>query len=1056
MSNNTYVFRLQGDKNQHDLSNTINHWGVSSKYEDKQINAIESSNKKSEHQPTSIPSPFARIALVKTAFGEVAKHGDNALVAYQKIVSDSLDVAEIFFTFDKWKDKIEIIKWNKTDDLNKLSSYKIFHKTLITFLNSDAKAYNFNDMISIFILKYKLTGEVIGATSPCTIFFSSANNFSVDIPLSNNHIAFADIFPLHKRSWDFQKYLYTWLKINNTIHQIDNKPVYIFDEFNNYLEAQRHIPDAQNVNKISDLAGQSLPNDFNEYDELRAPNVEVLGKSLHKSNSKNKIAINYLSTIDLLEDKIIRLPNKMQKGSFFDGKINDNSKYSYLLPIKEEFFNYFSIDDLHKFIRINEVGTNVEVELKIPNIQQQIKQIYTESTSIQLLHADFDCTLFPNVRFSNIENAYYRFGIFFPYSSIEQSEKFTVQFYEDNSKIEIEDAFIRNLKDSENSICKIYSINQKLFNKIKVCYSSVNGLLLPIMQSKSYSGDFTFAVDFGTTNTHIEYKTTTDQIIKPFDITESDKQVHFLIGKSELNSLVADIDFIPSLIGDNKKFKFPIRTALSTTRGIDETKKVSSFVHSNIVIPFEKRRIPKYNKIITHLKWESTEDEMGYYIDSLCYVLRNKVYLNGGNLSETKIVWFYPLSMAGSRSRIIAEKWNLAYAKYFLGLPVTSVDKLDASKKNILKEKIIELPESVAPFLCYKDDVQYRDAINNLVSIDIGGGTTDIVFIKNGEKAEYVTSFKFAANSIFGLGEYITPIVTKYRQSIDNIIEKNDPQFTLRDIQKNILESPSGDLASFFFSLSDNEMLKDAEVDFSKMLVRDNDQKLVFIIFYAAIIYHTAQIMKSKNLELPRHITFSGNGSRIINIVGEKKILEEITKCIFEKIYNKPYGNSSLEIIQNTKNPKEVTCKGGIKAADNDYIQTPFEPVVFMGIDDKTFASDSEKYSSINIEDCVLKTNSQVKLFFDYLISDLLNQKYCKGTIPETVTKCLNLNLHAIQLTKEICDKEDDLKVYTSNGIKRKIESIKDKSNTQIEETFFFYPIVSLLNKISNEINNIN
>ena len=51
---------------------------------------------------------------------------------------------------------------------------------------------------------------------------------------------------------------------------------------------------------------------------------------------------------------------------------------------------------------------------------------------------------------------------------------------------------------------------------------------------------------------------------------------------------------------------------------------------------------------------------------------------------------------------------------------------------------------------------------------------------------------------------------------------------------------------------------------------RDSDQKLIFVLFYSAIIYHTAQIMKAKKMELPQHIAFSGNGSRIINIIETK------------------------------------------------------------------------------------------------------------------------------------------------------------------------------------------
>lgn len=54
------------------------------------------------HEITSIPSPFARIDLIKAAFKEVCKSGKNNLsnldgnTIFHKMVSDTLDVAEIF------------------------------------------------------------------------------------------------------------------------------------------------------------------------------------------------------------------------------------------------------------------------------------------------------------------------------------------------------------------------------------------------------------------------------------------------------------------------------------------------------------------------------------------------------------------------------------------------------------------------------------------------------------------------------------------------------------------------------------------------------------------------------------------------------------------------------------------------------------------------------------------------------------------------------------------------------------------------------------------------
>lgn len=64
---------------------------------------------------TSIPSPFARIDLVKTAFREVCRRANGNLqeldgkTIFHKMVSDTFDVGEIFFNIDKFSDKVEVI-----------------------------------------------------------------------------------------------------------------------------------------------------------------------------------------------------------------------------------------------------------------------------------------------------------------------------------------------------------------------------------------------------------------------------------------------------------------------------------------------------------------------------------------------------------------------------------------------------------------------------------------------------------------------------------------------------------------------------------------------------------------------------------------------------------------------------------------------------------------------------------------------------------------------------------------------------------------------------------
>ena len=108
------VFRLHTDGN-----NNLVGWGDSSAYGNTAIRGIKDPNgATSKKEITSIPSPFARMDLVKTAFKVVTESkeldGDSI---HHKLVSDCFDVGEIFFNIDKFRDKVRIIVWDKKKDL---------------------------------------------------------------------------------------------------------------------------------------------------------------------------------------------------------------------------------------------------------------------------------------------------------------------------------------------------------------------------------------------------------------------------------------------------------------------------------------------------------------------------------------------------------------------------------------------------------------------------------------------------------------------------------------------------------------------------------------------------------------------------------------------------------------------------------------------------------------------------------------------------------------------------------------------------------------------------
>lgn len=91
-------------------ADTIGNWDTSVKIGTKAIDSIaDPIGANDKHEITSIPSPFARMDLVKRAFKIVAEGSLEGKTAYHKLVSDCLDVGQIFFNIEKYRDKIEII-----------------------------------------------------------------------------------------------------------------------------------------------------------------------------------------------------------------------------------------------------------------------------------------------------------------------------------------------------------------------------------------------------------------------------------------------------------------------------------------------------------------------------------------------------------------------------------------------------------------------------------------------------------------------------------------------------------------------------------------------------------------------------------------------------------------------------------------------------------------------------------------------------------------------------------------------------------------------------------
>ena len=120
------VFRI------HNQGALINDWFVSTPINAALIDSIDTDGGDGKKLPTSIPSPFARIDLVRTAFNIIGNSGqldgierNGRAVASDnhKLISDALDIGQIIFNYDKYKDDLEFIAWDKITSLSPLKSH---------------------------------------------------------------------------------------------------------------------------------------------------------------------------------------------------------------------------------------------------------------------------------------------------------------------------------------------------------------------------------------------------------------------------------------------------------------------------------------------------------------------------------------------------------------------------------------------------------------------------------------------------------------------------------------------------------------------------------------------------------------------------------------------------------------------------------------------------------------------------------------------------------------------------------------------------------------------
>lgn len=823
----------------------------------------------------------------------------------------------------------------------------------------------------------------------------------------------------------------------------------------------------------------------------------------------------FLTMGDFLEDYLMEMPFKINREKFFTGVGGD---FKFLLPIKKEYFNFFDFDDLKRNLDIKATPEQVVVTLKVPiRNKKGVREIsFTKTYSgnhIKMCKAGIG--IFPFYKISERDPSY-NFLNEFTVLLAEKNDVLRLEalnfynydnrVYADNSQHDrlkagsIERTVAADVEGTAMTASRFYKLKES-FDYLELRYQDngieVSGIIIPNFEGRVFnklnlSKSMTFSIDFGTSNTHIAFKEKSSPLPIPFEIDEVDQQMVMLneplisadlgirydrFGQLPDLALTVNREFMPRVIKSkgHTTVSFPFKTATYEVSSFNNMDKQSAelFGHINIGFNIEREENTTNSAVYTtNLKWllENNTDNgniiankarVSFFLKQLMLQIRTKAILNFCKPEQLDILWSIPSSMDRKTRTELTKIFKEAYISVFPNADFTRQSQIEHPIK-----------ESVAPyFFLTKNDSGIQEGAN-VINVDIGGGTTDIMMFMEStgnRKDKYLTSsFRFAGNDIWGSG---------YKGSLKdngfiknyhafqkaNHIESNDNKYFLNALKDNNLSAD--DLISILFKY-------DKSFRFSESITNGNaNLSIVLYLHYSAIIYHICQVIESKKYPLPRYLSFTGKGSQYLKLLcnGSETELNNFTKLLF-KSYSAQSLQTSFRVHVN-EDPKVITANGMIEYYGAD-LQDQFVEVP-RSTDFSEFEHDTRKKYQEFVLAGDLQSNGT-----DGLLTSISDTLDLSNTINIGVLNNVNEFLERTLANKQIVDFLNDFKikntkvvydelkwngdVFNGEGLmydsyKKVLKDLHKLDHEQpLPESLFFYAFKDTLYRLSKSITQSN
>ncbi|PTQ92420.1 hypothetical protein C8P68_11220 [Mucilaginibacter yixingensis] len=826
----------------------------------------------------------------------------------------------------------------------------------------------------------------------------------------------------------------------------------------------------------------------------------TIGEIVHERELPGLSGIKYpfFTSFDFFESALIKLPGYLLNDERF---LTLKNNQAFVYPIKPLFFHLFPAHRIKEYLSVEEVNGEIKFTLKIPIYgPTQGSRVITCSKTYQMdteIEYHGILGIFPFTRTADESLLFinqYTVASYEKTNAINPLE--ALKFYKADAISSISPTPVQRSNYSDINTRTVYYQLNRSFDLIQLNFkknnNKVGGIILPLFrQVQNGEAEYIYAIDFGTSNTHVEYGRVQDKRIQramPFAIEENKMQMFLLNKPSPFQQndgdsyldyerstgpridkarLVTMREFVPFQVGPQKSasVRFPFRTATSESASfVNNPNNDRLFLDANIGFLIDEDQMADHAAYKTDLKWllqKSSSDpfnvnRVSLFARQLLLMIRTKVLLEeaNGNLKKLKIILAFPISMGETLKNKLIEIFDKQRQEVFGATALPLVNPVT---------------ESIAPYYELKSkngNIQN----DNFCNIDIGGGTTDILLTSTTEGNNlhqlkcYCSSFRFAGRQLWssGIAEYINSnngFIDYYKRFIPNVQVDQESAGNL-DKLLNGSHIRTEDLVGLLFS---RPAYKFKDIFSEKPAFR-----VVPLIHYAAILYYISKLSAWKKIALPRTVSFSGKGSEYLNLIfpasanNNNADLKGFTRkmlSIFAEQAIRPDF-----IIEKSKEPKVITARGAVYYAAEDVLD-----------EDSNDWGNAPETSSTNHQKKLVKENVIYKGFktFAYedqsmIYGDLINDEILYRDIIDNLKDFFELLFGDTELVEGINRKLEianfsqykrfflpvNQDVYDTGVLRDSFKTTLSNANPgdKVDDSLFFFPLNYALIQLSEEI----